>query len=84
MENFEILNEKELKVTVGGGNRKVAKCAGYILKSAGSGVVMGGIRGTAAGVGVGTFGGALFGGSIGVIEGSASCVGYLVSHRRKR
>lgn len=76
----EVLNEEELTDVVGGThghNGKVAKCGGYILRGAGTGA----LTGTAAGGAVGAFGGAMFGGSIGIIKGSASCVGYLATHR---
>lgn len=80
MSKAEVLNEEELTDVVGGThghNGKVAKCGGYILRGAGTGA----LTGTAAGAAVGAFGGAMFGGSIGIIKGSASCVGYLATHR---
>lgn len=80
MSKAEVLNEEELTDVVGGThghNGKIAKCGGYILRGAGTGA----LTGTAAGGAVGAFGGAMFGGSIGIIKGSASCVGYLVTHR---
>lgn len=83
MEKFETLNEVELKDVRGGGNPKVAHCAGQIGKSTAWGAVKGGITGTAVGQAVGAFGGALFGGSMGAIKGSAQCVGYLTRNRHR-
>lgn len=79
MSRVEVLNEEELSAVVGGTGgkrarqRKISNCVNYIRMGASS---VGG-----AGAVVGGLGGALLGESLGVIAGSAVCVGYVASHR---